>query len=188
MPKHDAQVEEKEREESAGVDSPETEAAETASEETALQAELESLRSERDQLKDQLLRAMADHQNFRKRTMQERQQLQQFATEALVRELLPVLDNFERTVAAVHQGATMESLAEGVKAVERQLRSALEAVNVTRIRAEGEQFDPEIHDALVTDENSDAPDGTVTAEIEAGYRMADRVIRPARVRVASRKK
>lgn len=149
-------------------------------------AQIQKLTEERDNLKDQLLRTVADMQNARKRFQQEAQQTRAYATEELVRELLPVLDNFERTIAAGDSGAAVETLLEGVKAVDRQLRAALERRNITRIKAHGEPFDPDVHEAIATDENHEVPEGTVTGEVEAGYKMAEKVIRPARVRVSKK--
>lgn len=149
--------------------------------EADLIAELER---ERKELRDQLLRSLADLQNFRKRAQAEKDDLRRYATEELVRNLLPVLDNFERTLAAADSGATAESLREGVQMVERQLRSALEAVRLTRIHAVGMPFDPERHEAVATVDDPQVEEGTVVDEVEPGYQMAERVIRPARVRVA----
>ncbi|MBX7134624.1 MAG: nucleotide exchange factor GrpE [Fimbriimonadaceae bacterium] len=143
------------------------------------------LERERDELKDQLMRSLADLQNLRKRFQAEREDIRRYATENLARDLLPVLDNFERTLAAVQSGATLESLSEGVKLVDRQLRTALESVRLTRIHAVGMPFDPERHEAIATvPATDDVVDNTVVDEVEAGYQMAERVIRPARVRVA----
>lgn len=141
-------------------------------------------KDERDQLQDQLLRTMADFQNFRKRQEDQRRQLEQFATERLVRALLPVMDNFERALASIEAGATVESIVEGLKAVDRQFKQVMEGQNVSRIPAVGEQFDPEIHEALALEPSEQHEDNTVIGELEAGYKMGDRVIRPARVRVA----
>ncbi|MFY9234660.1 MAG: nucleotide exchange factor GrpE [Fimbriimonadaceae bacterium] len=141
---------------------------------------------ERDQAQDQLLRTMADLQNFRKRAEQERNQLRQFATEQLVHDLLPVLDNFERTLAAIQSGASTEAIGEGVGVIERQLRSVLESRQVQRLKTVGQPFDPEIHEALGSIETEDFPEGTVAEDVEPGYKMGDKVIRPARVRVAKR--
>lgn len=151
-----------------------------------LAAQLQQVIAERDEARDQLFRAMADVQNIRKRTQQEIQAVRQTATEYLVRDLLPVLDNFERTIAAVESGATLESLIEGVRAVDRQLRSVLEAKNVTRIEANGADFDPNLHEAIATYTTDELPENTITGEIEAGYRMSDKVIRPAKVQVAKK--
>ena len=156
----------------------------------ALVAEIEKLTSERDEAKDQALRTLADlqnfqkdFQNFRKRNQQEMLQFRQIATEQFVRELLPVLDNFERTIAHVEAGATVESLVGGIRAVEKQLRSALESQNVRRIDSVGQPFDPEMHEALGTESSSEHPEDTVALEIEPGYKMGEKVIRPARVKV-----
>jgi molecular chaperone GrpE len=142
------------------------------------------LERERDELKEQLLRSLADLQNLRKRFQQEKEDIRRFATEQLARDLIPVLDNFERTLAAAESGASLESLTEGVKLVDRQLRTALESVRLTRIPSVGVPFDPERHEAIGTVDSTEAEEGSVVEELEAGYQMADRTIRPARVRVA----
>lgn len=144
----------------------------------------ELLTQELNDLKDQLLRTMADFQNFRKRAQQDKQLTQRLATEDLIRDLLPILDNFDRTVAAAGQGATMESLLEGVGLVHRQMLTILSQRNLERIKTTGEIFDPEFHEAIATEPNPDVPEGTIIAELEAGYRLGDRTVRPARVRVA----
>jgi molecular chaperone GrpE len=148
--------------------------------------QVQTLTDERDQLRDQVLRAMADFQNFKRRNQQEMNLFRQFATENFVRELLPVLDNFERSMAHIQSGANLEKVLEGVRAIERQLRQVIEGQNVTRIKSIGEPFDPALHEALGTDPDSDQPEDTVSVEIEAGYRIGDKVIRPARVRIAKR--
>lgn len=144
----------------------------------------ELLTQELNELKDQLLRTMADFQNFRKRAQQDKLFTQKIATEDLIRDLLPVLDNFDRTVAAAEQGATLESLLNGVQMVQRQMLTILSQRNLEKIKTTGELFDPEFHEAIGTEPNPGVPEGTILAELESGYRMADRTIRPARVRVA----
>ena len=139
---------------------------------------------ERDQLKDQLLRTMADFQNFRKRQEDQRKQLEQFATERLVASLLPVLDNFERALTAFGAGATIESTMDGLGAVDRQFRQVLEGQNVRRIPSVGHAFNPEVHEALAIETSEEHDDNTIIGELEAGYKMGEKVIRPARVRVA----
>lgn len=146
--------------------------------------EVSALKAELEEVRESYMRALADLQNFRRRTQAEREDLRRFATESLVRELLPVLDNFERTLSAAREGASAEALLAGVEAVDRQLRSALEAVQVKRIESVGQPFDPEHHEALAAEHTEDHPAETVLAEIEPGYKMAGKVIRPARVRVA----
>jgi molecular chaperone GrpE len=151
------------------------------------EAGFKQLQDELDQTKEQLLRTMADFQNFRRRNQEQVAQMRQFATENLVTALLPVLDSFERTVAAAQQGASLEQIQAGVQAVERQLRSVLESQNVKRIEALGLPFDPEVHEAIAMEPSDEHEANTVIQEIEAGYRMAGRVVRPARVKVAADK-
>lgn len=147
--------------------------------------QLQRLQDELNGTRDQLLRTMADFQNFRARQTQKAEQDRRFATENFVTALLPVLDNFERTIAHVAQGATVEQVLEGIKAVERQLRSALESQNVKRIESVGHVFDPTYHEAISMEASEEYAPETITFEFEAGYRMGDKVIRPARVKVAS---
>lgn len=151
----------------------------------ALNAQMTRLQDELNGTKEQLLRTMADFQNFRRRNQQEQTQLRQFANENLVSALLPVLDNFERTVQHLQQGATLEQALTGVQAVERQLRSVLEGQNVRRIESVGQPFDPEIHEAIAMEPSPEHEANTVIIEVEPGYRMGDRIIRPARVKVAT---
>ncbi|MFI5386939.1 MAG: nucleotide exchange factor GrpE [Fimbriimonadales bacterium] len=149
-----------------------------------LMAAVQRATDERDMLKDQLLRTMADFQNFRKRQEDQRRQLEQFATERLVAALLPVLDNFERALASFDSGAGPEAMGEGLRALDRQFRQVLESQNVSRIPSVGKTFDPEVHEALAMEASDEHEENTVIGELEAGYKMGDRVIRPARVRVA----
>ncbi|HVL40289.1 MAG TPA: nucleotide exchange factor GrpE [Fimbriimonadaceae bacterium] len=144
------------------------------------------LTEERDGLKDQLLRTMADFQNFRKRVQQERQQERLYASEQIVMQLLPVLDNFERAIAAFESGASPDSLLEGIRAIDRQLRAVLESNQVSRIPAQGNHFDPMFHEAIALEESTEHEPGVVLEELEAGYRIGEKVIRPARVKVATR--
>jgi molecular chaperone GrpE len=152
----------------------------------ACEMKVAELTHERDVIRDQLVRALADLQNSRRRAQQEREDMRRFATESLVRDILPVLDNFERTLAAAEGGATVEALLDGVRLVERQLRQVLDGVAVRRIVAAGEPFDPALHEAIGSEPRDDVEAGTIVAEVEAGYIMNNRVIRPARVRVAAK--
>lgn len=173
-----------------GAVAPEVQAAEQAgapeASPNALAAEVERLTAEKKQAEDQLLRTMAEFQNFRKRKEQEADQIRQFATEKLVTGLLPVLDNFERTIVALEAGAPIDKVVEGIRLIDRQLRSVLEGQNVRRIDSHGKPFDPDYHEAIAAEESHELPENTVVGEVEAGYRMADKVIRPARVRVSKK--
>lgn len=145
---------------------------------------LDKLAADLEEHKNLYLRTLADFQNYKRRAAQERMESQKFACQELIRDLLPVLDNLERTLQAASSGATVDSLMQGVTAIERQLRSVLDVRQVTRIESVGQPFDPDLHEALGQDVGTGQPEGTVTIEIEAGYRIGDKVIRPARVRVA----
>lgn len=149
-----------------------------------LAEQISKLTTEKEQINDQLLRTMADFQNFRKRTQQEQSLIRQYATESLVLTLLPVMDNFERTVKASENGAPVESLVTGVKATEKQFRFIIEQQGVTKIQSVGQPFDSDFHEALGTVETDKYPSDTVVEEIEPGYKMGDKVIRHAKVRVA----
>ncbi len=149
-----------------------------------LEVDLQRIADERESLQSQLLRTVADMQNYKKRVELERQALRIRATEDLLRDLLPVLDSFERTVAAAESGASSESMAEGIKGVERLLRSALESRSLKRVPSMGQHFDPNVHEALAVVAESDQPEGTIVEELEAGYTLGGQVIRPARVKVA----
>lgn len=173
-----------------GPVSPEVEAAASAGapEESpaTLKAEIERLKADVKSHEDQLLRTMAEFQNFRRRKEQEADQIRAYANEKLVTSLLPVLDNFERTMAALENGAPLETVIEGIRLVDRQFRSVLESNKVTRIDSHGKPFDPDFHEAIAAEESHELPENTVVGEVEPGYRLADKVIRPARVRVSKK--
>jgi len=153
--------------------------------------ELQALREERDDLVARLegkssenLRLLAEFQTFRRRTQQEKEALRRVATEALVVALLPVLDTFERSLAAIEAGAEAEAVAQGIRMVEAQFRATLANIGLERLQSVGDAFDPQLHEAVAIEDGPGHADGTVTAEVEAGYRLAGKVVRPARVRIA----
>ena len=147
---------------------------------------IEKLKGENDSLKDAMMRAMAEAQNIRRRVQEQMQTERKYAAEGLVRDLIPVLDNFARTMDAINKGANAEKIAEGVAQIEKLMMKALEGANVVRVKSVGEAFNPEMHEALTTLETDEFADDTVVDEIEAGYMIHDRVIRPARVRVSKK--
>lgn len=142
--------------------------------------EIEALKKER----NELLYTLADAQNIVRRTRAQAEQDRKFVAEGMIREILPVLDGFERTLAMAAKGASLESLTDGVRVLEKQLRKALEMGGVQRVAALGAPFDPEFHEALATVENDELDPDTIVDEIEAGYTMHEKVIRAARVRVS----
>jgi molecular chaperone GrpE len=132
-------------------------------------------------------RSAADFSNFKRRTDEERAQLGQFSNAILIGKLLSVLDDFDRALDSVPADAS-DPWIEGVKLVERKLRGVLEAEGVTAIEAVGQPFDPNVHEAVAHEETADHPDNQVIGEVQRGYRLHDRVIRPSLVRVANNPK
>jgi molecular chaperone GrpE len=145
-------------------------------------AELEERCAQAD---DQNLRTAAEFQNFRRRARQEKEQVVRFATERLVSELLPVIDNFGRAMQVDADSPSAENLLAGVKMIYDQLLQVLAVQGVAPIEALGEAFDPTLHEAIEREETAALPPDVVVAEIAKGYRMHDRVIRPAKVRVSA---
>lgn len=158
----------------------------TSDVENVITAAIETAQREIEDLRSQNLRVMADFQNFKKRIESEKALIRQLATERLLNDLLPVLDNFERSNRAIQNGASLESIREGLNAVERMFRSTLESNQVQRIATVGELFDPEVHEAVSFEETTEFPDDSVIEELEPGYRLPSRILRPAKVRIARR--
>jgi molecular chaperone GrpE len=146
--------------------------------------ELEALRTENEELIDTLQRVKADFDNFRKRAARDQEALVARAGERIVKELLPVLDDLERALEAAeqHEEAKLE---EGVKLVHRQLEQLLEREGLAPVETDG-KFDPHVHEALLT-QPSASDEGSVIEVLQKGYRLGDRVLRPARVVVAGPK-
>lgn len=159
---------------------------ETAERLQELEAALEQLREDLKNAQNDYLRAVADFQNYRRRMLQEQDAARQQALAGTIAELLPVFDNLQRTIEAGEKGASLEALLEGVRLVEKQFASVLERHGVQPIGGEGEPFDPSLHEVIATEE-SDAPEGSIVAIVEKGYRIGDRVIRPAKARVSKGK-
>ncbi len=132
-------------------------------------------------------RTSADFSNYKRRTEGEREVVAQFASAILIGKLLAVLDDFDRALDHVPPEAH-DGWVDGVRLVERKLRGLLEAEGVTAIEAVGRPFDPNVHEAVVHEETADHPDNEVIGELQRGYRLHDRVLRPALVRVANNPK
>jgi molecular chaperone GrpE len=131
-----------------------------------------------------LQRVMADFANYRKRAEAERVEVTRYANAALIRRLCDVLDNFDRALESLPPELKQFSWVDGVWLVERQLRTILESEGLRPIEAVGKPFDPFEHEAVLHEETTSAPEGTVIAELQRGYKLHDRVIRPALVKVA----
>ena len=146
-----------------------------------LEQRLAEAEAQRDEYLDDLRRVAADFENFRKRAARDQENLVARAHERLVKELLPVLDDLERALeaAAEHEEAKLE---EGVRLVGRQLRQTLEKEGLEEIQTDG-HFDPHVHEALLS-QPSEEEDGAIIQVLQKGYRLGDRVLRPARVVVS----
>ncbi len=144
--------------------------------------DVEALQAERDELFDRLQRLAAEFDNFRKRTARERVALSERANERLVKELIPVLDDLGRALEAAseHEEAKLE---DGVRLVHRALSELLTKEGLAEIETEG-KFDPHVHEALLS-QPSDAEEGSVIEVVQKGYKLGDKVLRPARVVVAA---
>jgi len=132
-------------------------------------------------------RSAADFANFKRRTDEERAIAGQFSNALLISKLLAVLDDFDRALESVPPEAD-DPWIDGVKLVERKLRGVLESEGVTPIDAVGQPFDPNLHEAVAHEDTADHPDNDVIGEVQRGYRLHDRVIRPSLVRVANNPK
>jgi len=141
------------------------------------------------QLKDQLLRAMAETENTRRRAQRDREDAQKYGIANFAREVLAVADNLHRALEAIPGGAlendeALRTLHDGVAATERQLEAALAKQQIQRIWPEGERFDSNFHQAMFEVPNSGKPAGTIVQVLQAGYKIHDRLLRPALVGVA----
>jgi molecular chaperone GrpE len=148
----------------------------------ALADEIVELRKERDGLHDRLLRQAAEFDNYRKRVDRERKDSAQFAAIDFVEELLPVIDDFERALQTEAPGAG--SYRQGLEIIHRALMDMLRKRGVTPIEAVGTTFDPQVHQAVTYEEAPDRRDGEVMEQFTRGYRLGDKLIRPAMVKVA----
>lgn len=150
----------------------------------SLEAKVARLEREKAENHDRMLRALADFENYKRRARRELDEASTRGREALLKELLPVLDNLERALAAVASGGSVEALGEGVRLVEKQFHSALEKFEVRRFDALGQPFDPARHEAIQQLETEATPPGTVAQVYARGYTVGDRLLRAAMVAVA----
>lgn len=159
---------------------PEREAAEAG-----LREQLEAARAERDENRDKWLRAEAELDNYRKRAQKETEELRRFQALSLARDLLPALDNLDRAVAAAESTGNVDDLLQGIRMVARQFREVLARHSVEPIAAAGRPFDPNLHEALQQVPTAEHPPLTVVQEVEPGYKLHERVVRPSKVIVAA---
>jgi len=159
------------------------EASQTAAEDPSavLKAELEQVKGERDQLLDRLARLQAEFENSRRRETKERQDVRDYAVQNAVEPFLGVMDNFKLALSS--QGS-VEQLRAGVELIVRQMDEALKGLNVQAVETVGTQFDPRVHEALGSIETAEYPDHQVIEEIRKGYKLRDKLLRPALVKIA----
>ncbi len=187
--------ENKKRQEQADKDKPETEedlkpeeeSTEAGEEQEAKGEDKENEKApekdpEEEALNVKYMRLMADFQNFKRRTEKEKSDIYAFANEKIVRELLDVIDNFERALAAGNDG---DKFLEGMEMILKQLLAVLERAGVTEIKCLGEDFDPNFHNAVMTEDSAEYESGKVTAVLQKGYLLHSRTIRPAMVKVSN---
>ncbi len=144
--------------------------------------ELEQVRGERDALKDRLARLQAEFDNARKRAEKERADAREYTVGSTIEPFLSVMDNFQLALKA--QGS-LEQLRGGVELILKQMEDALKGLNVTAVESVGTQFDPKVHEALGSIETAEFPDHQVLEEIRRGYKIREKLLRPAMVRIAS---
>jgi molecular chaperone GrpE len=155
--------------------------AEPVSEAAVLQAELELVKGERDQLLDRVARLQAEFDNARKREAKERADVRDYTVSNTVEPFLGVMDNFQLALKA---DGTAEQLRAGVELILKQMEDALKGLNVVPVETVGTQFDPRIHEALGSIETKEFPDHQVLEEIRRGYKIREKLLRPALVRIA----
>lgn len=152
-----------------------------------VQDPLELAQAEQQKLKDQLLRTLADFDNFRKRTRRELVDAERRGKDDILKEFLPVFDNLDRAGAHAETATDVKALAQGITLVMRQFGDTLGRVGIERIPTVGQPFDPSVHEAVQQMETSDFEPGVIAAEVQAGYRSSEKLIRPALVVVAKAK-
>ncbi|MER3402416.1 MAG: nucleotide exchange factor GrpE [Armatimonadota bacterium] len=152
---------------------------------TAL-ARLQEMEQALEEQRNLYLRTLADFQNYRRRQSEEMERQRARLLESLMEALLPILDNFERALQAAEATRELEPLLEGVRMIDRQVKALLARFDILPIEAVGHPFDPNLHEAIQRVESEEYEDGIVIDEVERGYRMGERVLRPSRVIVAKR--
>lgn len=156
----------------------------SAAEPQASNEEMNRLQALAEENEKRYLRAQADFDNFRRRTQKEKEDLAKYASMKLITELVPVIDNFERAIATAPANAESESFAKGVSMIFRQLEGVLQAEGLTSMETVGQPFNPEFHQAIMQVESEEHEEGIVVEEVQKGYMLKDKVLRPAMVKVS----
>jgi molecular chaperone GrpE len=146
--------------------------------------ELQRVRSENAELKDRLLRTQAEMENFRRRTQKDALDAMKYQALPVIRDFLPAIDNLQRAIAATEQSGDTQNLIDGIRMVSQQFADTLKANSCEPVNPVGEPFDPNVHEALTQIPSADHEPMTVLQVIDVGYRMHDRIVRPAKVMVS----
>jgi molecular chaperone GrpE len=160
--------------------------AEEVDELTTLRRELEEQKAKADEYLDGWQRARAEFANFKKRIEKEQEDMVKFANGVFITKLLPVMDDFERAFQTLPPNLVSMTWLEGVALIQRKLQMLLEQEEVTVIETEGQMFDPTLHQAVTHEESEEHEEGQIIGEVQKGYRMGDKVLRPSLVRVAKK--
>lgn len=160
----------------------EPEAAETAANEE--DSRIQELQRQADDNYQRFLRAQADFDNFRRRTLKEKEELSKYASAKLIGELLPVVDNFQRALKAGGEATDDGALSKGIEMIYRQLSQVLENEGLKAMEPVGQPFDPEVHQAIMQVESEEYGEGIVVEVVQTGYMLKDKVLRPAMVKVS----
>ena len=181
----------KAQEASAEVDREEN--AEAASEETSGEEAVESSQSAEEgsseenpellQLKDKYLRTLAEYENFRKRSEKEKAQMFELGAKSIIEALLPVVDNFERALSHVQEEEKDTPFVKGIEGIYKQIQKMFADCNIQEIEALGKKFDPALHNAVMTEEEGDAEEDTITQDLQKGYTYRGNVVRHSMVKV-----
>lgn len=138
-----------------------------------------------EELTDRLKRSMAEFENFRKRTDKEKEQMFETGAKSVIEKILPIVDNFERGLGSATEEDKANPVVEGMEMVYKQLMTTLEEIGVKAIEAEGVEFDPNLHNAVMHEENEELGDNIVSSELQKGYTYRDTVVRHSMVKVAN---
>ncbi|EGW38717.1 MULTISPECIES: nucleotide exchange factor GrpE [unclassified Desulfosporosinus] len=150
-----------------------------------LEAELAQAKAKAEEHYDHLLRLQADFDNYRKRTQKEKVDLINYASERIVGDLLPILDNFERAANAAKVNPDITAFSQGVDMIFRQLQTALSKEGLKAMEAVGQPFDPNLHEAVLRVASEEHPENTVVEELQKGYYLKEKVLRPCMVKVSN---
>lgn len=145
--------------------------------------EVEELREQLEAEQNKYLRLLADYDNFKRRTQKDKEIANKFRSQSLLADLLPVLDNFERAMSVPTKSEESASLIKGIEMVQKSLHEAVNREGLEEIKSVGEQFDPNFHQAVMQEKDDSAEPGVVLQELQKGYILKDRVLRPAMVKV-----